>query len=215
VRQSLLSSSGNLAKAQPAQTPQEHYLPLQTNSLQAKLATLGEHIMFAKTFRNTLVASSLLIGASLLAGPAALAAPSIAGDTVTATVAEVNVATFVGATTAFTNGAAVPAFVMGTLNVQNNAAAGWTLGVASTNGGTLNGATFNITYTDLTTGTIGGSSATAVDPSTGGTLHDSAFDTVVAEGVTGVAVTANIGSGQFVPVGSYTDTLTFTLTSKL
>jgi hypothetical protein len=70
VRHSLFSSSGNLAKAQPAQTPQEHYLPLQTNSLQAKLATSGEHIMFAKTFRNTLIASTLVIAGSVLATPA-------------------------------------------------------------------------------------------------------------------------------------------------
>ncbi|MGI8935141.1 MAG: hypothetical protein ACR2FS_13815, partial [Phormidesmis sp.] len=92
--------------------------------------------MFAKTFRNTLVASSLLIGASLLVGPAALAA----GDSgvVTGTVAAVNAITFTPATgTAITGGAAVPAYPMGTLDVQDNAAAGWLLEVSSANGGEL------------------------------------------------------------------------------
>ncbi|MGG6241889.1 hypothetical protein ACQ4N7_24980 [Nodosilinea sp. AN01ver1] len=174
--------------------------------------------MFAKTFRNTLVASSLLVGASLIAGPAVLAATD--NDTVTATVAEVNTINFVAATTAFTGGAAAPTFAMGNLDVQNNAALGWTLDVSSGNGGKLvNTVTpaHAITYTQLTTANIGASVATPVTPTVAtpsGQLHTSAFDATVAAGVTGVAVTANIAANQFVPVGSYTDTLTFTLTSK-
>ena len=175
--------------------------------------------MSVKTFRNTLIASSLLIGASLLVGPAALAA----GDTgeVTGTVAAVNAITFTPATgTAITGGAAVPAYPMGTLDVQDNAAAGWTLEVQSLNGGQLVNTvtpTDVIAYTQLTTANVGASAATPVDFALAATdypLHDSAFDAAVAAGVTGVNVTADIAAGQFIPVGTYADTLTFTLTSK-
>ncbi|WP_156119720.1 hypothetical protein [Leptolyngbya sp. KIOST-1] len=176
--------------------------------------------MVVKTFRNTLIASSVLFGASLIAGSAAMAAPATDDGTVTATVAEINAISFEGATTAFVSGSAVPAFAMGTLDVRNNASAGWTLGMSSANGGRLiNTATpaHVITYTALTTGDIGASTATAVTPTVAtpsGQLHNSAFDAAVSAGVTGVNVTASIAAGQFVPVGSYTDTLTFTLTSK-
>ncbi|MBE9111158.1 hypothetical protein IQ273_17270 [Nodosilinea sp. LEGE 07298] len=176
--------------------------------------------MFAKIFRNTLVASSLLVGASLIAGPAVLAAPATDDDTVTATVAEVNAVNFVGATTAFTNGSAVPTFTMGTLDVQNNAAAGWTLDVSSLNGGKLVNtvtAADVIAYTQLTTPVIGASTLTPVDFTNSGTdymLHESEFNATVAAGVTLVPVTASIAAGQFVPVGDYEDVLTFTLTSK-
>lgn len=175
--------------------------------------------MFAKTFRNTLVASSLLIGASLLAGPAALAATS--NGQVTGTVAAVNAITFTPATgTAITGGAAVPAYSIGTLDVQDNATAGWILAVSSANGGELVNTvtpTDVIAYTQLTTGAIGASTATPVDFAAAATdyeLHNSAFDAAVAEGVTGVTVTAAIAADQFVPVGTYADTLTFTLTSQ-
>lgn len=174
--------------------------------------------MFAKTFRNTLVASSLLIGASLLAGPAALAATD--NGEVTGTVAAVNTITFNPTTgTAITGGAAVPAYPMGTLDLQDNAAAGWTLNVQSLNGGQLRkvgSPTDLITYTQLKTGNIGSSTSASVDLATAATneqLHNSLYDPAVAAGVTGVAVTADIAVGQFVPVGTYADTLTFTLTS--
>ncbi|WP_017302084.1 hypothetical protein [Nodosilinea nodulosa] len=175
--------------------------------------------MFAKAFRNTLIASSLLIGASLLAGPAALAATDngvVSGD-----VQAVNTITFTPTTgTAITGGAAEPAYPIGTLDVQDNAANGWTLDVQSLNGGQLVNTvtpTDVIAYDTLTTANIGASTATPVNfvaPATDYTLHDSAFDATVAAGVTNVSVTANIAAGQFVPVGTYADTLTFTLTSK-
>ncbi|MGB3516125.1 MAG: hypothetical protein WBA43_06705 [Elainellaceae cyanobacterium] len=175
--------------------------------------------MFAKTFRNTLVASSLLIGASLLAGPAALAATD--NGEVTGTVQAVNTIDFTPATgTAIIGGAAVPAYPMGTLALQDNSAGGWTLEVSSLNGGELINTvtpTDVIAYTQLTTAVLGASTATPVDfaaAATNYTLHDSPFDPVVAEGVTSVAVTAAIAADQFVPVGTYADTLTFTLTSK-
>ncbi|MEA5448722.1 hypothetical protein VB780_09105 [Leptolyngbya sp. CCNP1308] len=175
--------------------------------------------MFAKTFRNTLIASSLLVGASLLAGPAALAATD--NGEATGTVQAVNTIDFTPATgTAITGGAAELAYPMGTLALQDNATAGWTLEVSSLNGGkllhTVTPANV-IAYTQLTTDDLGASTATPVDfvaAATNYELHDSLFDAVVAEGVTGIAVTAEIAAGQWVPVGTYADTLTFTLTSK-
>ncbi|PZV18516.1 MAG: hypothetical protein DCF21_08130 [Leptolyngbya sp.] len=175
--------------------------------------------MFAKTFRNTLVASTLLIGASLLAGPAALAATST--GTANGTVSAVNAITFTGTTgTAITGGAAVGAYPMGSLALQDNSAGGWKLEVSSLNGGKLVNtitATDVIAYTQLTTGAIGAATITPVDfvaATTNYQLSLSAFDGAVAAGVTGVAVTADIAGSQFVPVGTYADTLTFTLTSQ-
>ncbi len=176
--------------------------------------------MFAKTFRNTLLASSLLIGASLLAGPAALAA-SDSGE-VTGTVAAVNAITFAPATgTVITGGAAETAYPMGTLDVQDNTANGWLLEVSSLNGGELVNTVTSadvIAYTQLTTGAIGTASTatpvTFVAAATDYSLNSSAFNAAVATGVTLVPVTANIAANQFVPVGTYADTLTFTLTSQ-
>lgn len=175
--------------------------------------------MFAKTFRNTLVASSLLIGASLLAGPAALAATD-SGE-VTGTVAAVNTVTFTPTTgTAITGGAAVGAYPMGSLALQDNSAGGWKLEVSSLNGGKLVNTvtpTDLINYTQLTTANVGASAATPVNfvaATTNYQLHLSAYDAAVAAGVTGVNVTAAIAANQFVPVGTYADTLTFTLTSQ-
>lgn len=168
--------------------------------------------MFAKTFRNALVASSLLIGASLLAGPAAMA------QEVSGTVAPISSATFTGTTgTAIVAGTAVSAYPMGSLAIQNNAPAGWTLTVASANGGKLNFGANSITYTALTTAAIAGATitpATMTVAATAATVIDAAYNADVADGVTGVAVTAAIAANQIVPAGTYSDTLTFTLASK-
>ncbi|MFQ4137364.1 hypothetical protein PGN35_013690 [Nodosilinea sp. PGN35] len=176
--------------------------------------------MVAKIFRHALFASSLLIGASLLAGPAALAQDTSGGQ-VSGSVQAINEVTFTPTTgTAITGGEAVAAYPIGALAVQDNGAAGWILEVSSENGGrlvnTVTPADF-IEYTDLTTGAIGASTATARTLAVADQdyeLHDSAFDAAVAAGVTGVNVTAAIAADQFVPVGTYADTLTFTLTSK-
>lgn len=172
--------------------------------------------MFTKNFRNSLVASGLLIGASLLAGPAALAASDngvVSGD-----VTAVNTIDFTGTTgTAITGGAAVSAYPIGTLTIQNNDPDGWTLDVASANGGKLKFGSNVITYTDLTTAAIAGATVTPVDlttPATDEEVIDAAYNVDVADGVTNVAVTAAIAAGQFVPAGTYSDTLTFTQTSK-
>ena len=175
--------------------------------------------MFAKTFRNSLLASSLLIGASLLVGPAAMANPATDGGAASGEIEVVNTIVFDPVVDApITRGESV-SFDLGTLDVTNNHANGWTLEVESTNGGVLrvgeDGAT--ISYTNVTTGAMGASNATPRTLATAEQkymLHDSDFDSAVAAGVTGVAVSATLTNTHQAPTGIYSDTLTFTLTSK-
>ncbi|MFH7243460.1 MAG: hypothetical protein ACHWZW_11475 [Spirulina sp.] len=173
--------------------------------------------MLSTFSRNTLIASTLLVSASLLVGPAAFAQVSDNGE-VSGEVQEVNTITFAPATlTEITSGAAVASYPMGNLTIQNNAAAGWDLEVQSLNGGKLVNGAQSITYTDLTVAAIAGATITPVDLATAATdelLATAPYSTEVAGEITR-AVTATMAADQFVPVGVYTDTLTFTLTSKL
>lgn len=173
--------------------------------------------MFATSFRNTLIASTLLVGASLLAGPAAMAAEDT--DTVTGTVSTVTSVNFVGTGGTITPGVAVPAFTMGDLTIQNNTAGTWNLTVSSLNAGNLEnaGGTVSIPYTNLDVADIGGIDFTAVaSPSVA--AQDLAlaapFNTTVAGGATS-AVTASISAAaSSVQADVYTDSLTFTLTAN-
>ncbi|MBW4483710.1 MAG: hypothetical protein KME14_14305 [Tildeniella torsiva UHER 1998/13D] len=169
--------------------------------------------MFAQTFRNTLVASSLLIGASLLAGPAALAQSS---DGVSGDVQAVNTVTFTGAeNTSITGGTGQSAYTIGTLAIQSNDPDGWELDVKSANGGELVNGSYDITYNDLTTAAITGATINLVDVDTADTdeeVIDAIYDIDVANAVS-VSVTANL-VGEYVPAGTYSDTLTFTITGK-
>lgn len=177
--------------------------------------------MFAKIFRNTLVASTLLIGTSLFVIPAALAAPVADDGDVQGNVSEINSIGFAPQSSAIVPGVAQAEFSIGTLTIQNNAAAGWTLDVESENGGYLlediQGVpgTHTIPYTALTVATVAGAAHSSVSPTVetpSGRLITAVYDLDVANEV-GVGVTANIGA-QYVPVGLYTDNLTFTLTSR-
>jgi hypothetical protein len=223
-----------LLKPNQHKTPQEHYLPLQTNSLQAKLATSGEHIMFAKTFRNTLVSSSLLVGASLLAGPAAQA--QIANGEVGGSIAPISTLTFTLPAAAALTPLTAGSFAMGSLNVRNNDPQGWIVVVTSTNAGELQNqaattpANVYITYSDLTVAdSLAAFDATPLlaDPAlVSQTLVDAPHTEAVATAVVNSAVSATIAATGTVdggttsvalaglPTGTYTDTLTFTLTSK-
>lgn len=175
--------------------------------------------MFAKTFRNTLFASSLLIGASLLTGPAALAD----ADGVSGVISEVSTVTFLGTEgTPITTGTPMPAYPLGNITVRDNRSAGWGLTVSSLTGGKLlhtNGTT-SITYTQLTTSAdIGVSVATPVDLVTTNAalrLHNSVFNSAVAApGGVQVNVTADLGTpATNLPAGTYSDTLTFTMVTK-
>ena len=111
--------------------------------------------MLSTSFRNTLIASTLLVGASILTGTAALAAdpaPVVTDPgTVEGTIAGVSEMTFDAPVSA---ALAAGTFQMGTLDIHNNDPQGWTLDVASGNGGRLvhetNSAAF-VTYTQLGT----------------------------------------------------------------
>jgi hypothetical protein len=191
--------------------------------------------MFAKTFRNTLIASSLLVGASLLAGPAALA--QTASGEVGGNIAPISTLTFTLPTAAASTTLTTGSFAMGSLNVRNNDPQGWTVVVTSTNAGELQNqdattpANVYITYSDLTVAdSLAAFDATPLlaDPAlVSQPLVDAPHTAAVAAAVVNSAVSATIevvgtvdGGGTPValaglPAGTYTDTLTFTLTSKL
>ena len=180
--------------------------------------------MFAKTFRNSLLASSLLIGTSLLVGPAAMADESgptnVSSGSSSGEIEVISTIEFTpNANGEINRAVSSPNYDLGTLAVTNNNYHGWILEVASANGGQLviEGGGHEIEYTAVTTGGIGASEATArtlANANTEYQLHDFGFDSEVANGVTGVPVTATLGNTQNVPAGVYSDTLTFTLTSK-
>lgn len=174
--------------------------------------------MLSTSFRNTLIASTLLVGASIiLASPAVMAQISDDGI-VSGTVQEVNTIGFAPETeTPIISGDAVAAYPMGDLTIRNNAAAGWGLEVQSLNGGELVNGGESITYTALTVADITGVTITPVDLATAATneplVTAAPYSAEVAGGITR-AVTASIAAGQHIPVGTYTDTLTFTLTAN-
>lgn len=176
--------------------------------------------MFAKTFRNSLLASSLLIGASLLIAPVAMAAEddlSVNDDgDVTGVVHLINEITFAPAEpTPIVADTGATGFVMGELSLRNNHANGWTLSVESANEGKLINGDHVIEYTNLIADSVEGETTNNfVNPATGGSLIVADYTAAVAAGVDEVQVKADIASGQHVPAGEYTDTLTFTLESE-
>jgi hypothetical protein len=184
--------------------------------------------MFAKTFRNTLIASSLLVSASLLAGPAAMAEdPEPVGGPVSGVIAAISTISFdpPESAAALTRGDSNVSFPMGTLDITNNNPDGWKLDVASATGGVLrfthNEVDYEIPYQNLTVGAIPGGTIAAFTPTAGATatttipLVDATRHDDVATGVTGVPVSATLANVvTTLPAGTYTDTITFTLTSK-
>lgn len=167
--------------------------------------------MIAKTFRNTLVASSLLVGTSLLIGSAALA-EEISGDVPIYREAVLSPTEIV----IDTDDAIAATF--GTLFIRDNSAAGWKLTVTSANGGLLENGTHGIAYTGLTTDDVNGVQANALTLAEGvaGTLFATqSYSNAVSTGVT-VDLTADIAvdARKGVPSGVYTDTLTFTMSAQ-
>lgn len=175
--------------------------------------------MLNTTFRNALVASGLLVGATLLITPAALAQES--GGQVTGVVSDVSTLVFAPTTgTAITAGQAVAAYPIGSLTITNNNDAGWALQVKSAHGGELRYTvgldTYAIAYTGLTVADIDGATITPVTfaaADTNVSLITAPYSSAVAAGITRTS-TAAIAADQHVPAGTYSDTLTFTLTSN-
>ena len=191
--------------------------------------------MFAQTFRNTLIASTLLVSASLLAGPAAFAAET--GElNVGGNIATVSAITFTqpAAASEVTLQSAT-SFAMGSVHIQNNDPQGWTLEVSSANNGQLQNQSAtpaSAVYVEYTTLTITEQSAFGVAPaslaptSAPQVLVNADYTQAVAAAPVTGTVTAMIESTgtsggtssiplASLPAGNYTDTLTFTLASKL
>lgn len=172
--------------------------------------------MSIKSILRTVIASGFVVGAFAALSPAAFAADNISGGDVTGNITAIQHTAYTAATTATT---IVPNtdqsnLDFGSVNVQSNANNGWTLAVASANGSSLkNGSIGTIAYALQVDGvpvtglTTPAASVTAKDVSgltasaTGGANY----------AVTG-AIAATASNGQ--PAGTYTDTLTFTLTNK-
>jgi hypothetical protein len=191
--------------------------------------------MFAKTFRNSLVASSLLVGASLISGPAAVAQVTDGGQ-VGGNIAPISTLSFTDPTAAVSTPLTTGSFPMGGLNIQNNDPQGWTVTVTSTNAGELQNQDATtptdvyVTYSDLTVAdalAAFGATPSLADPALANeTLVDAPYTEAVAAAVVTSAVSATIATTGTVddgttsvafaslPTGTYTDTLTFTLTSK-
>ncbi|MBD2426266.1 hypothetical protein [Phormidium sp. FACHB-1136] len=179
--------------------------------------------MLSTSFRNTLIASTLLVGASILVSPAAMAAddPSPASDPgdVSSTVELINRVDFAPAATTRVQPVTAQtdiAFPLGTVTIRNNDPDGWNLTVASTNAGVLEFGTHTLSYSTITLADTNDITETAggVDPATGGLLATGGFSTRVAGGTEAINVSALLTVPADVAAGAYTDTLTFTLTSK-
>ena len=172
--------------------------------------------MFAKTFRNSLLASSLLIGASLLVGPAAMADP----DPVTAVINEVNEVSFVPEMLdrEIDQDATESNFPLGTLIIQNNNVNGWELEVRSENNGELRldgtSNTHKIAYGTLTLESdFPESSTDTITPNDTDALFASGDYSTAVAGEESRVVRSTLVTGNL-PAGTYSDILVFTLTSK-
>lgn len=177
--------------------------------------------MLSTFSRNTLIASTLLIGASILIIPNAMAAddpdPASGDGQVSSTVELINRVTFAPATTTtvkpvteLTN----TSFPLGTVTIRNNDPAGWNLNVASANDGLLEFGTHTLSYSTITLAPTDNITETPVNPTTGGLLATGDFSARVAGGTEAINVSALLTVPTTVAAGQYTDTLTFTLTSK-
>lgn len=170
--------------------------------------------MSIKTIRRTFIASSFVLGAVAAAlSPAAFAATS--NDTQSGSITAIeNVTYAAGPSLTIVPNTAQNDQDFGSVQVQSNSNNGWTLAVASTNGSILkNGTIASIAYTLKVDGT-------AVDVSTATTPVNTSLNptTLTAAAGTGnnylvkgsIAAAASNGKAA----GTYSDTLTFTLTNK-
>ena len=183
--------------------------------------------MFAKTFRNSLLASSLLIGASLLVGPAAMAdGPHTDSDDITANVPVYREVGFSpSAQLSLDSDAAVSAHEVGTLYIRDNDPSGWSLQVSSANGGKFvhEDNDDEIVYTALRVdGNVGGNESASLTLSpavgegtenTGMLFTNAAYHTDVSDGVDNISLLVDIAEDarKGISAGDYSDTLTFTM----
>ncbi len=169
--------------------------------------------MSFQTIRRTVIASGIALGAVAAAfSPAAFAATD--NDTQSGSIAPIESVNYTpaGVLTIVPNTLQADTN-FGSVNVQSNANGGWTLEVASTNGSILqNGSIADIAYTLKVAGNT-------VDVSAAGTPDIAKDVSVLTAAATGGANYAVLGSiaaadSNGKPHGTYSDTLTFTLTNK-
>lgn len=170
--------------------------------------------MSIKNILRNVIASGFVVGAFAALSPAVFAATS--SDTQSGTVAPIGTVSYTaGPSLTITPNAEQIDTNFGSVNVQSNSNAGWTLEVASANGGVLKNtavATATIPYSLK----VGG---TSVDVSAAGvpdTAKDVSVLTNAAAGGGNYAVQGTIAAADSNgrPSGTYQDTLTFTLTNK-
>lgn len=173
--------------------------------------------MSIQTVLRSLIASGLVLGSvSSAFAPAAFAATD--NDTQSGQILPIETVNYTAAPTfTITPDSLMTDQGFGSVNVQSNANAGWTLAVASTNGSllqhtTIAGAPGQIAYTlkvDGTTVNVGTAAAVV-------TAKDVSALTCAATGGCNYTVQGTIAAAASngKPAGTYSDVLTFTLTNK-
>lgn len=171
--------------------------------------------MSIKTILRNVIASGFVVGTFAALSPAAFAATS--NDTQSGTVAPIGTVSYTaGPSLTITPNVDQTDTDFGSVNVQSNSNAGWTLEVASANGSMLKNTGVTPVATISYTLKVGG---TSVDVSTAGTAvtaKDVSVLTDSADGGHDYAVQGTIAAAASDgrPSGTYEDTLTFTLTNK-
>jgi hypothetical protein len=169
--------------------------------------------MSYQTILRTLIASGIVVGAVAALSPAAFAATDNATQSGSITAIE-TVDYVAGPSLTIVPNTLQADQNFGSVQVQSNSNNGWTLAVASTNGSVLkNGAIAAIAYTLKVDGA-------AVDVSTAATPVNTSLDPASLTAAAGTgnnylvkgSIAAIDSNGK--PAGTYSDTLTFTLTNK-
>lgn len=179
--------------------------------------------MSIKTILRTVIASGFVVGTVAALSPAAFAVDNVSGGGVSGGIAPIEKVTFTsGSAVTVDPVSGMTASVLGSVKVQSNDYDGWKLQVKSANGAKLIDAvsTAQIIYS-LGVGSYTPNvsvAATDVDvmtepTSTGGANPRCAIaDT--AECAYNVKGTITAGNAAGKPAGTYSDTLTFTLTNQ-
>lgn len=169
--------------------------------------------MSIKAILRTIIASGLVVGAVAALSPAAFAVDTDGGNQSGEVPVIETVDYTPGGSLAIVPNTAQPDTNFGSVNVQSNANNGWTLAVASTNGSLLkNGAIASIAYTLK----VGGAAVNVSTPAAPVTALSPTVLTAAADPGVDYPVLGSIAAADSngKPSGTYSDTLTFTLTNK-
>jgi hypothetical protein len=168
--------------------------------------------MSIQTILRTLIASGVVVGAVAALSPVAFAATD--NDTQSGSITAIETVNYTaGGSLTIVPNTAQNDTNFGSVNVQSNANGGWILAVASTNGSILkNGAIADIAYTLK----VDGAGVDVSTPATPITAKDVSVLTAAGTGGVNYPVLGTIAAADSngKPAGTYSDTLTFTLTNK-